>query len=82
MRWEREDRPIILIMMISLRITLVTPAGAGIIAYNCTHEETTSQEFSLLQQDPCPNFKAQRTYTEVLERVQLLQKKEFTSVHG
>ena len=56
--------------------------GAGIIAYNCSHEEATAQEFSLLQQDPCPNFRARRSFSEKEERVQLLQKKEFTSVHG
>ena len=33
-----------------------TSAGSGIIAYNCSHEDVSSREFSLIQQRSCPDF--------------------------
>ena len=79
-------RPFWSLVMVGAMLMIARPGamakGAGIIAYNCSHEETTAQEFSLLQQDPCPNFRARRSFSEKEERVQLLQKREFTNVHG
>jgi hypothetical protein len=56
--------------------------GDGIIAYNCTHESVTSAEFSLLPNPPCPDFRTSHVYDEEYVPIQLLQKKEFSSIHG
>ena len=57
-------------------------AGEGIVAYNCTHESVTSAEFSLLPNPPCPDFRASHVYEEDYVPLQLLQKKEFSDIHG
>ena len=31
--------------------------GEGITAYNCTHEDSEVEEFSLLPTEPCPDFR-------------------------
>ena len=56
--------------------------GDGITAYNCTHEDVTSEEFSLLLNAPCPDFRTSHVYREEYISIQLLQKKEYSDVHG
>ena len=56
--------------------------GDGITAYNCTHEDVTSEEFSLLPSAPCPDFRTSHIYNEEYIPIQLLQKKEFSDAHG
>ena len=54
----------------------------GITAYNCTHGSVTSAEFSLLPNEPCPDFRMTHVYNEDYVPIQLLQKKEFSDIHG
>lgn len=57
-------------------------AGNGLIAYNCSHEEVTSREFSLIQHRECPNFLSNSIHSEQVGNIQLLQRREFKDVHG
>lgn len=62
--------------------TRLALCGSGITAYNCTHEDVTSEEFSLLPSAPCPDFRTSHIYEEEYLPIQLLQKKEFSDTHG
>ena len=57
-------------------------ASQGIIAYNCTHADSVGTEFSLLHQGGCPDFNSRQAYEEKETTLQLLQRREFSSIHG
>lgn len=57
-------------------------SGGGITAYNCTHEDSEVEEFSLLPMEPCPDFRMAYLREENYIPIQLLQKKEFNTIHG
>ena len=78
MSWTYVDT-FIIILITSLDST---SAGSGVIAYNCSHEDVSSREFSLIQQRGCPDFLDQAAYSELVMNVQLLQRREFRDVHG
>ena len=59
-----------------------TAAGSGLIAYNCSHEDATSREYSLVQQRACPDYSLEAMHTERQEQLQLLQKREFLDIRG
>ena len=54
----------------------------GIIAFNCSHEDSISSEFGLLHCGACPDFSVGHTLRERETTLQLLQRKEFSSIHG
>ena len=56
--------------------------GEGITAYNCTHEDSEVEEFSLLPTEPCADFRMAYLSEENYIPIQLLQKKEFNTIHG
>lgn len=68
-------------MIVGYQVSHIT-AGTGIIAYNCSHDEVTSKEYSLIQHRECPNFGNNPIQAELNTNVQLLQKREFTDIHG
>ena len=57
-------------------------ASQGIIAYNYTHADSVGTKFSLLHQGGCPDFNSRQAYEEKETTLQLLQRKEFSSIHG
>ena len=54
--------------------------ASSLIAYNCSHPETTSIEFSLLSNMKCPDF-SEAASEETIE-IQLIQRREFSDVHA
>ena len=54
--------------------------ASSLIAFNCSHPETTAVEFSLLSQGACPDFS--ETGTEETIDIQLIQRREFRDVHA
>lgn len=70
-----------IILVYSFIIEIVL-ASSGIIAYNCSHQEVTSREFSLIQHRDCPDFSAESVQSEHVVSIQLLQRREFRDIHG
>ena len=75
-------RPLIILASVIHLCSTLNSKYNGLTAYNCTHEQATSEEFSLLPLDPCPDFKTQYLQDEEIRTIQLLQKREFGIIHG
>ena len=65
-----------LLVILSLGLArYVLGEARGMIAFNCSHEDAASSEFSLLHHGVCPDFGSSQTYVEKQITLQLLQRK-------
>ena len=71
-----------LVQFLTLLWLLAQTMGSGLLGYNCSHSEATSQEYSLLDVAECPDYFSTRNKNEKKVSIQILQKAEYSVGHG